>query len=104
MKQNTHLFMVVLILVTLAAGYEPLIAQDLLDPEYEEGCTIGVASGSATSDGRPMIWKTRDVDMGISSRAYYDSSGEYKYVSTVSGGSTPEFKTEVRHFGRSRIV
>ena len=28
-------------------------------PELEE-CTIGAASGTATTDGRPMIWKTRD--------------------------------------------
>jgi hypothetical protein len=27
-----------------------------------EGCTIGVASGSVTADGRPLVWKTRDTD------------------------------------------
>lgn len=26
-----------------------------------EECTIGVASGRATSDGRPLVWKSRDV-------------------------------------------
>jgi hypothetical protein len=27
-----------------------------------DGCTIGVASGLATPDGRPLLWKTRDTD------------------------------------------
>ncbi len=28
--------------------------------ELDESCTIGVACGSVTADGRPLLWKTRD--------------------------------------------
>jgi len=45
----------VLLLLALA-GY----ATGRSAPPALEECTIGAAAGSATTDGRPMIWKTRD--------------------------------------------
>lgn len=39
-------------------GSLPLVAQD---PELAEECTIGVAAGAATADGRPLLWKNRDA-------------------------------------------
>ena len=41
--------------------------------EYEdpsEGCTVGVASGRATPDGRPLLWKTRDGS-AMNNEVYY---------------------------------
>jgi len=35
------------------------------------GCTTGIASGAATPDGRPLLWKTRDV---------LNENQEYHYV------------------------
>lgn len=54
--------------------------------EYEE-CTVGVASGRATSDGRPMIWKTRDAK-AINNEVCFNDSGRYKYVAVFSAGAT----------------
>jgi len=45
----------------------------------EESCTIGAAAAKATSDGRPMIWKT--VDGGGSKRVLeYVTAGNYKFI------------------------
>jgi len=52
-----------------------------------EECTIGAASGSATSDGRPMIWKTRDTS-ARDNEVFYDTSHEYKFIAVISARST----------------
>ena len=46
----------ILIILLTAVGS---VAGRPAPPPVEE-CTIGAAAGSATTDGRPMIWKTRD--------------------------------------------
>ncbi|HEX9974527.1 MAG TPA: T9SS type A sorting domain-containing protein [bacterium] len=56
-------------------------AQDL------EGCTIGVASGKAASDGRPLLWKTRDTS-DQDNEVYFNSSYRYKFVSVITARST----------------
>ncbi len=43
-------------------------------------CTIGVASGSATQDGRPLLWKTRDWIEGADMRIRYSEVGTYAKV------------------------
>ena len=50
-------------------------------------CTIGAASGKATADGRPMIWKTRDTGVK-NNELYYNTSGKYKFLSLINAGST----------------
>lgn len=40
------------------------------DTDYGE-CTIGVFSGRATADGRPMLWKNRDVLGAVQKFCYY---------------------------------
>ena len=47
------------------------------DPIREE-CTIGVANGNATSDGRPMVWKTRDYSSARDNEVKYNTSFRYK--------------------------
>jgi len=45
-------------------------------------CTIGVAHGSVTQDGRPLVWKTRDYDsnhMGLKNLNSYDYNYIYIY-------------------------
>ena len=56
--------------------------------QTEEGCTIGVASGKATSDGRPLLWKTRDNSGAPNNEVYYNTSFTYKFVSVITAGST----------------
>ncbi|MDH7514125.1 MAG: carcinine hydrolase/isopenicillin-N N-acyltransferase family protein, partial [Clostridiales bacterium] len=50
-------------------------------------CTVGVASGRATEDGRPMIWKTRDAGE-VNNEVFYNTSGTYKYIAVFNAGDT----------------
>jgi hypothetical protein len=49
-------------------------------------CTVGVASGKATSDGRPMIWKTRDGHWK-NNIVIYNASFKYKFIGVTQVGS-----------------
>ena len=55
----------------------------------EEGCTIGVAAGKATQDGRPMIWKTRDTS-AKNNEVYYNtsSSNKFKFIAVVTANGS----------------
>jgi hypothetical protein len=57
-------------------------AQDSL-----EECTAGVASGRATADGRPLLWKTRDAG-ATNNEVVWNTSGRYSFVSVISAGFT----------------
>lgn len=52
-----------------------------------EECTIGIASARATSDGRPLIWKTRDMTGSDNNEVVYSASGDIKYVSVNNADS-----------------
>ena len=47
---------------------------------YYGECTIGVAAGKATTDGRPLVWKTRDVQPD-DQEAIYDTISKYRFLS-----------------------
>ncbi len=49
-------------------------------------CTIGAASGIATEDGRPMIWKTRDRSGHEDNFIIMDTSGLYRCVYVTDVG------------------
>ena len=53
-----------------------------------EGCTIGVASGKATADGRPLLWRNRD-GWGRAGKVVYRKDGRFKIISTSSSGHPP---------------
>ena len=55
-------------------------------PDNHEECTIGVAAGSATSDGRPMVWKTRDYSSAPNNEIKYNTSFKYKFISVSNAG------------------
>ncbi len=58
--------------------------------EYQDpsdGCTIGVASGRATSDGRPLLWKTRDAT-ALENEVYFNTAFPIKFVCVISAGAT----------------
>lgn len=61
-------------------GLNPLRSQEVL-----EECTAGVASGKATVDGRPLLWKTRDAG-ATNNEVIWNTSGRYHFVSVVSTG------------------
>lgn len=53
-----------------------------------EECTIGVASGAATEDGRPMVWKTRDYSSEPDNEIRYHNTLDYKFVFVAGAGGT----------------
>ena len=46
-------------------------------------CTIGAASGRATADGRPMIWKTRDT-YHKNNEVFYNDEYKYKFIGVIN--------------------
>ena len=56
--------------------------------EYLDECTIGVALGSATPDGRPLLWKTRDNTSAPNNEVKYVPYLNYHYVCVANAGST----------------
>ncbi|MDM7915123.1 MAG: hypothetical protein QUU85_07635 [Candidatus Eisenbacteria bacterium] len=79
-----------LLSVPARAGSPPAARVSLL-PFSEEGeeCTIAVASGLATADGRPILWKNRDTGYQDNEAVYFDD-GLYRYVTLVNAGQTDE--------------
>ncbi len=53
-----------------------------------EACTIGVASGMATSDGRPLLWKTRDNSDKPNNEVVFNTSYRYGFVEVVNAGGS----------------
>ena len=57
-------------------------------------CTLGVASGKATTDGRPLLWKVRDYEVKPNI-IYYTDTDKYDFVSNI----TPEYGYDKSWFG-----
>jgi len=53
-----------------------------------EECTIGVACGMSTQDGRPMIWKTRDYISEPNNVVHYNNSMDYSFIYVAGAGSS----------------
>jgi hypothetical protein len=62
----------------------PVWAQ-ALDLDAGEECTVGVACGRATPDGRPLLWKTRDTNSKNNEVVYF-TDGKFKYLALVTAG------------------
>ncbi len=58
-------------------------------------CTIGVFSGRATADGRPLLWKNRDVTRDIQKFCYYEPSRESDRLYAYIGNCYSEDTTRV---------
>lgn len=61
-----------------------IITNSFAQEKYEE-CTVGVASGKATVDGRPLLWKNRDTHV-LNNEINYFSDGRFNYLALVSAG------------------
>jgi hypothetical protein len=55
------------------------------DVNGSDGCTTALISGSVTVDGRPLLWKNRDVS-GCDQEFVYDDSGSYSFVGMTYAG------------------
>lgn len=61
-------------------------------------CTIGVAIGKATSDGRPLLWKTRNYEIK-NNIIFYTQTDKYNFISNV----TPEYGFSKSWFGANEM-
>lgn len=61
-------------------------------------CTVGVISGRATADGRPLLWKNRDTSEERNEvRSFTD--GRYRYVALINSGSPEKAWAGVNEHG-----
>ena len=67
--------------------------------EKAEGCTIGVASGKATADGRPLLWKNRDWKSTENWEVVYFKDGRFKHLGVVPVGNSQWPGGGVNEFG-----
>jgi hypothetical protein len=63
--------LLVVVLAVLGSGTSP-------------ACTIGVASGRATADGRPLLWKVRDNAAVPDNEVYYNTPLALPFLAVVS--------------------
>ncbi|MEW6338944.1 MAG: carcinine hydrolase/isopenicillin-N N-acyltransferase family protein [Acidobacteriota bacterium] len=54
-------------------------------------CTTAVIAGSATADGRPLLWKNRDAGNKLN-QVVYVTDGRYPFVGLVNGGDAAPFE------------
>lgn len=62
-------------------------------------CTIGVANGEATTDGRPMVWKTRDYATEPDNEVKYNTSYPNKFIMVANAGSSTSAWMGVNEYG-----
>jgi hypothetical protein len=56
-----------------------VLTAGLLLPDVAESCNIGVANGTVTQDGRPLLWKVR-MTSNPSNTVFYISGPQYNYI------------------------
>lgn len=56
-------------------------------------CTIGVASGEATPDGRPLLWKVRDNGAVPDNEVYYNTTLALPFIAVVTADGNPDSPT-----------
>ncbi len=74
--------------IIVAAVYITVLFLCVTSVQAGEECTIGVASGRATTDGRSLLWKTRDNSDNPDNEIYFVQNYRYHFVAVVNAGST----------------
>ena len=64
--------------------------QDSPPDNSHDGCTIGVAAGSAAADGRPLLWKTRDGRTNFNNAVVYYTSQKHRFIAIINAGDPPD--------------
>ncbi len=94
-QAGTMVFLALLILPLFTQSNE-LLDYFFSSPGEEElwknmnECTTGLASGNATPDGRPLLWKNRDVGNANQEFHYYDD-GRIPFISITYRSETDEY-------------
>lgn len=60
-----------------------------LTPAAAGACTIGVARGRATADGRPLLWKVRDNPAVPDNEVYYNDAFPCRFTAVVTADGVP---------------
>ncbi len=83
--ETLYLFVILLLLWSTTA---PEIGVYGIDDWFDPGgCTTAVIAGSATANGRPLLWKNRDVSFANQEIMYLDD-GIYPYVTIITASDT----------------
>jgi len=61
--------------------------------DLARACTIGVASGRATADGRPLLWKVRDNAAVPDNEVYHNTSLTLPFIAVVTADGGPDSPT-----------
>ncbi len=82
-EANASYLLFLLILIITINSCNKSDSKAFINYPAEEECTIGVASGKATADGRPLLWKTRDYrpDYNI---LHYTETDRYNFISNIT--------------------
>ena len=82
------ILIIVIVLIKFNTFGQPGSGLKSYDPaSLEEECTIGVANGTATSDHRPLLWKTRDYSSAPNNEVKYNTSNPIKFISVSNAGT-----------------
>jgi len=80
-------------------SFPPLLAlAAVLLASAAHACTVAVFGPAATRDGRPILWKNRDVD-NADQEARYFSGGRYRFVANVYAGETEKVWAGINEAG-----
>lgn len=61
------------------------VVVSLMSHAASDACTTAVISGSATADGRPILWKNRDTE-NRNNQVVLGTDGRYRYLGVVNKG------------------
>jgi len=67
--------------------------------EKVQACTIGVASGRATADGRPLLWKNADGRYDGDREVVCFKDGRFKYLAVVPVGASDGVVAGINELG-----
>ncbi len=65
------------------------MVDEAIAPSVEE-CTIGVACGAVTSDGRPLLWKVRDNGGYRDNEVYFNDTYPHRFIGVVNADGAPD--------------
>ena len=85
----------IILLIIILSTFCPLAA---VAQQGLEECTVGVASGKATTDGRPLLWKNRDTNSRDNEVVYF-KDGRFKYLALTDANSLESAWAGVNEFG-----
>jgi hypothetical protein len=74
LKQSTMWILVFVLLVSTSFSHRQAALEE---------CTAGVACARATTDGRPILWKSRDAG-DRDNEVIWNTSGTYRFIAVIT--------------------